>query len=113
MLGLPVAAIQLVGDSNRMLDNAPSLRVHVPVLRCEVREHRGKRTTAQSYNLLLARTRSVEPRLPAEIQVSRQLCEAAGDSADFEIGPGRWGIPWYRKIRVGDLVVESPMAGAW
>ena len=103
-LVLPFAAIQLVSDSNRALDDSPSLFVQDTVRRCEVRPHRGRgKNISHTYHLRLDRPRSAKPRLPAEIEVSKPLCAADGERIDLEIGPGRWGMPWYREIRIGAI----------
>jgi hypothetical protein len=120
VLGLPLAANQLVSDSNRALDTAPSLLVQDTKVDCEHRMHRGKGgRISYTYHLHLAGTRagpeqahgeaaqagakSVQLRLPAEIRVPEQLCRQTGTRVDFEIGPGRWGIPWYREIKIGEI----------
>jgi hypothetical protein len=112
LFGLPVASIQVVGDTNRRLDDAPSIFVTRTVRECEVREHRGRKGRRwYSYHVWLkAEPERDGPRLPEEIQVSRTLCDGAMGGAEitFEIGRGRWGIPWYRSIRVRNESWTAP-----
>jgi hypothetical protein len=113
VLGLPVAGIQVVGDSNRALDDAPPALVTRTIGYCEVREHRGRRGRRwYSYHVWLAPAveHPAGPSLPAEIEVTRSICNraAAGDAIELEIGPGRWSIPWYRSIRVGGEAWTAP-----
>ncbi len=113
LLGLPVASIQAVADTNRALDDAPAVTITRVVERCEVREHRGRRgRRSYSYHLRLEAAR--EPghtELPDEIEVTSALCRASseGASIEFTVGPGRWGLAWYRRIRVGDEVWTAPL----
>jgi hypothetical protein len=113
VLGLPVAGIQVVGDSNRALDDAPPMLVTHTIDHCEVREHRGRRNRRwYSYHVWIASVveHTAGPSLPAEIEVTRSICNRAkaGDAIEFEIGPGRWNIPWYRRIRVDGEVWTAP-----
>ena len=107
-LGLPVASIQVVGDTNRGLDDAPPTVVYRTATECEVREHRGRRgRKSYSYHLHLAAPpeAAVErgPRPPYHIRITAALCRAtyAGASVELAIKPGRWGLPWYQHIVVG------------
>lgn len=112
LLALPISAIQTVGDTNRALDDAaPTLatRTHT---HCETREHRGRRSTSYSYHLWLEPTAETQgPKLPTPIGISRQLCEAVspGGTVTLTIGPGRWGLPWYRRIQIGDATWSAPL----
>ncbi len=111
-LGLPVASIQAVGDTNRALDDAPAVRLTAPIDRCEVREHRGKRgRKSYSYHLWLAgRPTPDRGDLPSQIEVVRELCHAAEGRREVElvIKPGRWGLPWYQEISAGGVRWAAP-----
>jgi hypothetical protein len=114
VLGLPITGIQAVGDSNRALDDAPPVLVTRIIERCEVREHRTRRGRRwNSYHLWFAPAgeRAASPSLPAELEVTRTLCDhaQAGGTVELEIGPGRWDIPWYRRIRIGGEVWTAPV----
>lgn len=109
ILGLPITSIQVVGDTNRALDDMPPVLVTRTIERCEVREHRDRRgRRSYSYHLWLgpAGERTAGPSLPSEIDVTRALCDHAkpGGTVEIELGLGRWDIPWYRRIRVGGEV---------
>lgn len=106
--GLPVASVQMVGDTNRALDDAPPTLVHRSAARCEVHAHRDRKgRKSYSYHLYLAATpeQPVErgPRPPSTIEVTAALCDAtyAGAPVELAIKPGRWGLPWYQHITVG------------
>jgi hypothetical protein len=45
------------------------------------------------------------------IEITGALCSAAHGRgvATIAIGPGRWGIPWYRWIRIGSQTWTAPM----
>jgi hypothetical protein len=101
---LPTAGIQLVADTNRALDRGSPRHVTVEIDRCEVRAHRRKRgTRSYTYHLGLARDGNSDP-LPQSVEVTRGICHAAQRAvqADFIVRPGRWGLPWYQEIRVGN-----------
>ena len=103
-IGLPTAGIQIVADTNRMLDDEPSTVVQRTASRCEVRKRRSRRRTYYTYHLRLANPMMPgEPELPSVIDVTDSLCRdvTEGAQVEFEIGPGRWGIPWYRRITAG------------
>ena len=112
LLGLPVTGIQVVGDTNRALDDAPSTVVVRHADHCETREHRSRRgRRTYTYHLwLLPTPEQVGPALPRSIEVTRALCGATspGTAVELSIGPGRWGLPWYRRIRVGELAWNAP-----
>lgn len=114
-LGLPIAAIQAVGDSNRALDEAPARTLSVHASRCQVRTHGTRRKRYSYHALLTAEPRSAPdapdaPAMPADIEVSPELCGAIkpGSELELELGPGRWGIPWYRRIRAGAVTWIAP-----
>lgn len=100
---LPIAAIQFVSDTNRGLDDEPSAFVEDKVVTCETRAHRRKRSTYYTHHLHLAgegRYRGAP--VPTEIEVAPHLCGGLRDErVELVIAPGRWGIPWYRAITVG------------
>lgn len=113
VVGLPLASIQVVGDTNRALDDAAPALVTRIVDHCEVREHRGRRGRRwYSYHVWIERVaeHTAGPSLPAEIEVTQSICNRTntGDAIELEIGPGRWSIPWYRRIRVGGEVWTAP-----
>jgi hypothetical protein len=113
VLGLPVTGIQVVGDSNRALDDAPPTLVTRTIDHCEVREHRGRRGRRwYSHHVWISPVaeHTAGPSLPAEIEVTRSICDRAkaGDAIELQIGPGRWSIPWYRRIRVDGEVWTAP-----
>ena len=121
LLALPVSGIQLVGDTNRGLDDAPPIVVNRTYNQCEVREHHRRsrrswrrRTTTYTYHLWLDPVAApseadpadgpLPPRLPQTIEITRELCDAITPDKTVEItlGPGRWGLVWYRRITIGD-----------
>ena len=109
LLGLPITAIQLVGDTNRGLDSAPAIHAERKLERCEQRKHRTKHNYYYTYHLWLdSPAELVGPRLPRDIEVPSALCGMPGAPVHLEIGPGRWNIPWYREIVVADRVWRSP-----
>ena len=112
LLALPVTSMQAVADTNRALDNAAPTIVERTYTRCETRRHRSRRSTRYSYHLYLSPPGNGDgPTLPSEIQITGSLCTAAQGSgvATMAIGPGRWGIPWYRWIRIGAQTWTAPM----
>jgi hypothetical protein len=110
LLGLPITAIQLVGDTNRALDSAPALHAERRLERCEQRKHRTKQSYYYTYHLWLVETPELAgPRVPRQIEVPNELCGLPTTPVHLVIGPGRWGIPWYREIQVGDRTWRSPM----
>lgn len=111
-LGLPVTSIQVVGDTNRALDDGAAVTVTAMIDHCEVREHRGKRgSKSYSYHLWLdGRPAPARFSLPAQIEVVRELCHAA-DAArliELTIKPGRWGLPWYQRLAANGVTWEAP-----
>ncbi len=116
LLALPVSAIQITGDTNRALDDGPPTLVSRTYNQCEVREHRGRRGKPRKYSYHLwlepvAEGETPGPVLPHEVDVSRELCNAAtpGGTVVFSIGPGRWGLPWYRRIEIDDTAWTAPL----
>lgn len=112
LLGLPSSAIQIVGDTNRALDDAPATVVVRAASQCEVRVETsrrrwGRKRTSHTYHLWLQPPSEPSPTvLPQKIQIERHLCDAVspGSEVELTIGPGRWGLAWYRKIRVGETI---------
>ncbi len=104
-LSFPIAGIQLVGDTNRALDDAPATTVKRQLIECETRVHRGKRgRKSYSYHLHLSPTPESEgPPVPDEIETDHATCLAAtpGAGVEIDVKPGRWRLPWYSEIRVG------------
>jgi len=120
LIALPTSGIQIVGDTNRALDKAPPILVSRTINQCEMREHRGRRGRRWfSYHLWLgpAPAEAVDPvgkpppALPPSIEIARVLCDAStpGGTVELTISPGRWDLPWYRQIRVGETVWASPL----
>ncbi|MDB4960065.1 MAG: hypothetical protein JWP01_64 [Myxococcales bacterium] len=113
LLGLPAAGIQITGDTNRALDDAPALPILRTASECEVRVQRGRRNRqSYSYHLWLAQEGEVpDVPLPQEIEVTKRLCDVTtpGDVVQISVGRGRWGIPWYRKITVGGTSWTAPL----
>ncbi|MBA3452432.1 MAG: hypothetical protein H0T42_04970 [Deltaproteobacteria bacterium] len=112
LIGLPSAAIQIVGDTNRALDDAPPTVVTRTASQCEVREHRRRRNRrTYSYHLWIQPAPEQSPSvLPRSIEITRELCTAVapGASVELTIGPGRWDLAWYRQIRVGETMWIAP-----
>jgi hypothetical protein len=109
-LGLPVSSIQLVDDTNRALDAAPSTFAEDTLDHCETRRHRTKRSYYYTYHLhLIGTAERAGPQIPREVTVPYELCRGDGAPVRFEIGPGRWGIPWYRRIQVGDVTWSNSL----
>jgi hypothetical protein len=113
LLGLPAAGIQMTGDTNRALDDAPAVPIMRTASECEVRVDRGRRNRrSYSYHLWLVQEGELpEVPLPQEIEVTKQLCTATspGDVVQISVGRGRWGIPWYRQITVGSATWTAPL----
>jgi len=44
------------------------------------------------------------------VEIEWSLCMAisSGTEVEFEIGPGRWGVPWYRSITAGTETWRAP-----
>lgn len=116
LLGLPVASVQVVSDTNRTMDHAPAQITERDYAQCEIRERRGRRGR-RSYTYYLHLNAQTEaqhgPALPRSIQITRELCRVANESADrtatIAVGPGRWGIRWYRWIRIGETTWTNPI----
>jgi hypothetical protein len=111
LIALPASAIQLVGDTNRGLDDKPPTVVERTANQCEMREHRGRRNRrSYSYHLWLEPT-AEGPRLPQSIEIARELCAATvpGATVLITLGPGRWGIPWYKQLEIGGTTWASPL----
>lgn len=110
VIALPITGIQTVGDTNRALDDAPATTVARQVAGCEVRRHTSKNRTSYTYHLgLVPEPERTGPLLPPTIEVTKPICDGAtpGAPIELEIKPGRWGVPWYREIRVGGVTWTS------
>lgn len=116
-IGLPLAGVQLAGDSNRALDDSPSQLTKVGVASCEVRQRSSGRNGTEKYYALTyalpapSSDAPPAPELPTEIRVTRSLCDAirnGGEELEVELGAGRWGIPWYRQMRAGNETWTAP-----
>jgi hypothetical protein len=117
LLGLPTTAIQVVGDTNRALDDAPGIRFARVVAECEVQVHTGRRgRKSYSYHLHLRppgaalsddERRVLDelelppgvvvpppeaprggPELPGDIEITRELCDVAHAGATVELELG-------------------------
>jgi len=110
LLALPVSAVQIVSDTNRVLDDAAPMVVSRTYSRCETRAHRSSKSTQYSHHLWLDPV-AEGPRLPATIEITRALCNAStpGGDVTLTIGPGRWGLPWYRRIEIENAVWSAPL----
>ena len=107
LIALPTAGMQLVSDTNRALDNADSIHVTARIDQCREQKHRKSPTTYRVWLADDAQTSTVT--LPREIKVTAPLCFQANrqhendHQIELEIRqPGRWGFPWYRRIRIGE-----------
>ncbi len=127
LFALPASAIQLVGDTNRALDDKPPIITKRTINQCEervhVRRNRRHHETSRwySYHLWLdPPSGEVEDpdappqpqvQVPQTIEVTSSLCNPPGSDGTvlLTIGQGRWGLPWYRQIQVGDAVWTSPL----
>jgi hypothetical protein len=109
LLSLPIASVQLVSDTNRSFDSSTAAVIETTFSECEIREHRGRRgRKSYSYHLHL----NGPATLPSKIETTRDLCNAARSSTDkavqIAVGKGRWGMPWYRWIKVGETIWKNP-----
>jgi len=106
-VGLPIASIQVVADTNRGLDTSEPTTVTRTFDRCETREHRRERAIWYSHHVWL-RDAHGEPALPDNIRVPDDVCAAGrpGDSVVITLGEGRWGVPYYRKIEIHGVTYE-------
>jgi hypothetical protein len=96
LIGVPIASMQLVADTNRALDTAQPKRSSVALRGCEMREHHGKRGRIYySYHLLVTPEPSVTGDRDSFL-VTPALCTAVDttDRAEVVVGPGRWSLPW-------------------
>lgn len=113
-IGLPLTSIQLVGDSNRALDDSPSQFTKVGVASCDVRRTRRGHERYYAITYALPPASPDDPpamELPTKIQVTRSLCEAidrGGDELEVELGAGRWGILWYRQLWINGETWTAP-----
>lgn len=110
LLGLPIASIQVVSDTNRSFDDAPPAIIEATFSQCEVREHRGRRgRRSYTYHLYV----NGQNALPSTIETTRELCHAANSSSTnavtVAVGPGRWGLPWYRWIKIDETTWTNPI----
>jgi hypothetical protein len=107
LVGLPIASIQVVADTNRALDSSTPTVVTRTFDHCESREHRRERATWYSHHVWL-RDPNGEPALPDNIRVPAAVCAAGqpGDSIEITLGAGRWGVPYYRKIQIRGVTYE-------
>jgi hypothetical protein len=116
LLGLPIASAQVVSDTNRTFDDTPAQIAERTFSQCEIREHRGRRGR-RSYTYHLHLNAEVEnrsaPALPDSIKITRTLCSAANASTNnavtIAVGDGRWGIRWYRWIRIDETTWKNPI----
>jgi hypothetical protein len=113
LLGVPVASIQMVSDTNRALDGDPPTVITRDANECEERRHRRRRGTYSTYHLHLMHqpdSGADGPELPSTIEITSSLCMRIelGMKVEFEIGPGRWGFPWYRRITAGGETQRPP-----
>ncbi len=111
LLSLPITAIGVVGDTNRALDNAAPTLINRTHTHCEKRAHQGRTGTSYTYHLWLEPTAESEgPTLPSSFKISRELCAVAlpGGTVSLTIGPGRWGLPWYRRVQIRKRVWSAP-----
>jgi hypothetical protein len=115
-IGFPLTGIQLVGDTNRGLDNSAVQVVSVSIARCDVRERLFSRRKTKVYYAVTYDSPATAPddppapEFPSEIRVSRSLCDALTDGGDLrvELAAGRWGIPWYRQLHIGGETWTAP-----
>lgn len=112
-LGLPIASIQAVADTNRFLDDAPSRVIVVDAFTCEAhRRFASKRSKRYAVAVAVRRddAGARDVALPLNIDVSPAICSRIGESNELqlEIAPGRWGLPWYRSMRAGDARWDAP-----
>ncbi len=112
LLGLPIASVQAVSDTNRSLDDKPATITETTFTQCETREHRGRRRR-RHYSYHLHVDANGAQKLPKTIEVTRSLCAAASTSEDnavtIAIGKGQWGLRWYRWIRIGETTWTNPI----
>ena len=103
--------MQVVADTNSALDPGPVQVESRIVDQCEVREFRTKRGgTSHTYVVRMEGALLAQGSGEPVLGVSRAMCDAAvsGSTITVEVMPGRWGIPWYRRIRAGDVEWRSP-----
>ena len=107
VVGLPIASLQVVADTNRGLDTSEPTIVSRTFDHCETREHRRERATWYSHHVWL-RESGGEPALPTNIRVPDEVCAAGkpGDTIEITLGAGRWGVPYYRKIQIHGMTYE-------
>jgi len=107
LVGLPIASMQFVADTNRALDSSKPAVVTRAFDHCESRVHRRERTTWYSHHVWL-RDSHGEPALPDNIRVPADVCAAGrpGDLIEITLGAGRWGVPYYRKIEIHGVTYE-------
>ncbi|MFN0253890.1 MAG: hypothetical protein ACKV2T_43905 [Kofleriaceae bacterium] len=111
LLALPISSIQVVSDTNRSFDGSAPVIIDTTYSECEIREHRGRRgRRSYSYHLYL----NGPATLPSKIETTRELCDAAiysmnrNRNVQIAIGKGRWGLTWYRWIKVDETTWKNP-----
>ncbi len=108
LLGLPIASVQIGGDTNRARDDGPPVITTRVIHGCDVREHRSRRgRRSYTYHLRLGiDAEGTGPALPDDIETTKRMCDATmfADTAEVQVMPGRWGVPWYKQIRIGDAI---------
>lgn len=111
LLGLPIAGVQVVSDTNRSFDDSPAQIAERTYSHCEVQES-GRRRRRRYHYYLHVSPSSEGPSLPERIEIERDLCTAANNSDDhtvtIAIGKGAWGHAWYRWIRIGETTWRNP-----
>jgi hypothetical protein len=110
-VSLPFAGTQLVSETNRTLDDAEPRTTARKITLAEMRKQGSRRSRSYSYYLRLGeKSEPTDPDLPEELEISRVLYNAASTdkTIEIEIGPGRWGIEWYRRLQVGRATWTPP-----
>lgn len=101
LLSLPLLGYQGVADYNRLADNAPPRLIETTVVRKWTEVHKRKRSSYHTYHIEVALPPEADGiQLPREIKLTAGVYGTLHEGQKFavEVGTGKLGIPWYRKI---------------
>lgn len=101
LLALPLLGYQGVADFNRLADDAPPQIIETTVVRMWTEIHKTKRSSYTTYHIEVAQPLEAEGIvLPKQIDLTFDAYATLQEGEKFvvEVGTGKLGIPWYRKI---------------
>lgn len=101
LFALPLLGYQGVADYNRLADDAPPHIIETTVVRKWTEIHKTKRSHYTTYHIEVVQPLEAEGIvLPKQIDLTFETYATLSDGQKFaiEVGTGKLGIPWYRKI---------------